>query len=233
MEFGLWISLIIAAFAVAVVAQRFRLSNISIEEFKEPLHLVESERTSEVAIALPNEDFKGRLIGRDGKNFEAFESATQAKLIIDNRADFVFLRCKDFDQRGIATLAIQNIISDGRIHPQMIVETVEKVKANWGSNLLVWIEEELEKLGQLEVTNENKKWLCEQRSRQVGNMNGIEFVLEVGRRAQLFGLESADVETCMIHAFHRDLSQLGAIVRDALNESRRAIWTQCGFSESY
>ncbi len=104
------------------------------------------ERTTST-IPLPNDEMKGRIIGREGRNIRAIEAAAGVSVLIDDTPEAVVISCFDPVRREIARIAMERLVSDGRIHPTRIEEMVGKVSKEVDAEILKTGREVVERFG--------------------------------------------------------------------------------------
>lgn len=125
-----------------------------------------SDQVSETAVSvvgLPNDEMKGRIIGREGRNIRTLETLTGVDLIIDDTPEAITLSCFDQMRREIARIALERLISDGRIQPSRIEEMVEKAKKE--------VEHKIKQEGEHAVQETNVHGLNHELIKLLGRLN--------------------------------------------------------------
>ena len=164
--------------------------------------------TTVTTVPLPNDEMKGRIIGREGRNIRTFEQVTGVDLIVDDTPEAVTLACFDPVRREIARRALLKLISDGRIHQARIEETVNKCK--------VEVEAQLREDGERAAFDANVtglhpeiiKLLGRLRYRTSYGQNQLHHAVETSRIATILAHEiGANVEICRAGGLLHDLGK--------------------------
>jgi ribonucrease Y len=146
--------------------------------------------TSSATLALPDEELKGRIIGREGRNIRAFESATGVTVLIDDTPNAVVLSGFDPVRREIARESMQRLILDGRIHPTRIEEVVSKVAQEMDETIVRAGEDAVTRAGLPAIHPEIVKLLGRLKFRHSFSQNILEHSIEV---AHLMGVMAAEM----------------------------------------
>ena len=146
------------------------------------------ERTVNV-VALPSEEMKGRIIGREGRNIKAIENATGVELIIDDTPEAITISCFDPVRREIARLSLETLIRDGRIQPGRIQEVVQKTKNDLNEVMQKTGEDAIFELGLSRVNKEIIMMLGKLKYRTSYGQNALQHSLEVAHFAGMMAAE--------------------------------------------
>lgn len=142
-------------------------------------------------VALPNEDMKGRIIGREGRNIRALEAATGVNILIDDTPEVVVISGFDPLRREVARLSLEQLMTDGRIHPARIEEVVAKVKEEVDDTIRKAGEEALYGLGIQKVSPELVRTLGRLKFRHSFSQNVLQHSIEM---ANLMGLMAGELD---------------------------------------
>ena len=140
------------------------------------------DRTVSV-VALPSEEMKGRIIGREGRNIKSIEQATGVDLIIDDTPETITISCFDPVRREIARIALETLIRDGRIQPGRIEEVVNKVRNEIENNIQKVGEDTIFKLGIGKMNRDIVHLVGRLKYRYSYGQNALQHSMEVAKLA--------------------------------------------------
>jgi ribonucrease Y len=197
------------------------------------------ELTAEMTVAtvsLPNDEMKGRIIGREGRNIRAIETITGVDLVIDDTPEAITISAFDGVRREVARIALERLISDGRIHPGRIEEVVSKVQKEMDENLKTTGESAALEMGIANIHPEIIRLLGRLKYRTSYGQNVLQHSKEVSALAGSLAAELGadvtlakragllhDIGKAVDHEMEGTHAKLGADLAKKYNETQKVI----------
>jgi ribonuclease Y len=159
-------------------------------------------------VSLPNDEMKGRIVGRNGRNIRAFEQAAGVDVIVDDTPEAVTVSCFDSTRREIARRALERLISDGRIHPANIEKILAEEEKEMQKVIAEAGEEAAYDAGVAGLPAEVLKMLGRLKFRTSFGQNQLSHAVETSRIAALIATEiGGDVEIAKVAGFLHDIGK--------------------------
>jgi ribonuclease Y len=167
-----------------------------------------SSEVTVTSVSLPNDEMKGRIIGREGRNIRTLETLTGVDIIIDDTPEAVVISCFDPIRKEIAKVSLERLISDGRIHPARIEEVVQKATKEINQTIIQEAEKVLFDLGIHNVSQEGLRALGRLHFRRSYGQNVLLHSKEVALIASVLAAElGADAEIAKRAALLHDIGK--------------------------
>jgi ribonuclease Y len=170
-----------------------------------------SDQTAErtiTTVPLPSDELKGRIIGKEGRNIQAFERATGVDCIVDETPGAIVLSSFDPIRRQVARVALEKLIADGRIHPARIEEVVEKAQKEIDKDVKEAGEKAVKEVGLVGIPADLVQVLGQLKFRTSYSQNVLKHSVEMAHLAGMIAQEvGADVRVCKTAALLHDIGK--------------------------
>ncbi|MDD3947903.1 MAG: ribonuclease Y [Anaerolineaceae bacterium] len=181
------------------------------ELIADAIQRVASDKVAEVTtslVTLPNEEMKGRIVGRNGRNIRTFEQATGVDVIVDDTPEAVTVSCFDSVRREIARRTLTRLVNDGRIHPAYIEKILEEERKEMDEDIIKAGKEAVYEAGVHGLHPEVVKKLGRLKYRTSYGQNQLAHAVETSKIASILAAElGADVEVARAAALLHDLGK--------------------------
>jgi ribonucrease Y len=168
---------------------------------------VTAERTI-TSVKLADEEMKGRIIGKEGRNIQALQRATGVDIMVDDTPGMIILSCFDPVRREVARQALEMLLKDGRVHPGRIEEVVEKAQANVQKEVVRAGEDAAREVGVVGIPKEMLQLLGELKYRTSYGQNVLKHSTEMAHMAGIIADQiGADVRVCKYAALLHDVGK--------------------------